>query len=653
MIKLAARISAAQASLLLACVLVILPFLIHLPVWIGIVSLGFILWRALYDFRFHRLPNKWLRLLLVVLSLAGILIQYRTPLGRQPGTSMVILLMCLKLLELHNPRDERVVIYLGFFIVAVGFLFDQSLWTGLYFVIVTFVLSLALLLLSHQQTRARDTFHAIRPLARRLGRMFLQALPITLLLFVFFPRLSSPLWGLPQDAFSAHTGLSETMSPGDVSQLSQDPSIAFRAQFDGAPPPPAQLYWRAAVLSGFDGWQWLPDRNTSAPLDNRHLVPLSPVLNYSIMLEPQPRNWLFVLDRPVGKTDIGKLDRLGQLRVNDNIKQTTRYRMQAVLQYRNPSEPPAQRYLALPANTAPRAVALAKQWRSQSNNNNEVVNKALNYFRQQPFYYTLKPPPLFDDSVDEFLFETRKGYCEHYASAFTFLMRAAGIPARVVIGYQGGEYNRVDSYFIIRQSDAHAWSEVWYPQRGWQRVDPTAVIPASRVEKSPIQQQLQPSAIQLAQQTFLQKWIRSGRFYFDALNYRWKRWVIGYNQKRQASLYNDFRWDRFGPNSLAISMLLLFGLAYAVIIIPWSSLRRSARDPVSRLYRRFCQKMARAGITRHDWETADEYATRILQQRPELKRSIGRITWLYNRLRYARTNNQHNIVELEDLIKRL
>ena len=647
------RISVAQASLLLACILVIVPFLFHLPIWIGIVSLSFILWRALYDFGYHQLPNKWLRLLLVFLTLAGILFQYKTPLGRQPGASMVIMLMCLKLLELYDSRDERVVIYLGYFIVAVGFLFNQSLWMGLYLVSVTFLLSLALMLLSHQQARETNSFSLIRPHARRLGRMFLQALPIILVLFIFFPRLSSPLWGLPQDAYNASTGLSDSMAPGDVSQLSQKHSVAFRVQFDGAPPPANQLYWRAAVLSHYDGWQWLPDHRRQLPLDNRTLVPLSPILNYSIMLEPQPRNWLFVLDRPVGNTTLGTLDQLGQLRVANSIKQTTRYRMQAVLQYRDVSTPPDKTYLSLPPNSAPRAVALAQQWRAQSNRTADIINKALAYFRNEEFYYTLQPPLLFDDPVDEFLFETRKGYCEHYASAFTVLMRAAGIPARVVIGYQGGEYNDVDNYFIVRQSDAHAWTEVWYPQRGWQRVDPTAVIPLSRVERNPVQQRLRPSGQQQAQQSLVQKWLSNTNLYFDAINYRWKRWVIGYNQKRQASLYEKFRWDRFGPNSLSITMLVLFSLAVATILIPWSTFKRQPRDPVSKLYRRFCQKMARMGITHQAWEGAEEYGQRILQRRPELAKPVKRIIWLYQRLHYGKSHNAHNLVELQDLIQRL
>ena len=649
------RISSAQAMLLLACTMVILPFLFHLPIWIGIVSLGFILWRALFDFGYHKLPGKWLRLVLIFLTLAGILLQYKTALGRQPGASLIIMLMCLKLLELQNPRDEKVVIYLGFFIVAVGFLFNQSLWMGAYMVAVAFTLSLSLMLLTHQQAREKNTFTYVKLHTRRLGLMFLQALPITLLLFVFFPRLSSPLWGLPEDAFSATSGLSDSMAPGEVSQLSQNHSVAFRVQFDELSPPENQLYWRALVLNHYDGWQWRQHINAIQPFDTNSVVPLSAPMNYSIMLEPHPRNWLFLLDKPIGKTFPGQLDSLGQLCTNESVKQTKRYSMRAVLNYIDTSPRPDNNSLYLPRYASPKATSLALEWVSQSSTVDEVVNKALTYFREQEFYYSLQPPLLFDDPVDEFLFETRKGYCEHYASAFTLLMRAAGIPARVVIGYQGGEYNGIDNYFIVRQSDAHAWSEVWFPDRGWQRVDPTAVIPFHRVEKNPVQLRLRPEAQQqsLAQQSFLQQWLKDTGFYFDALNYRWKRWVIGYNQKRQASLYDDFRWDKLGRYGLAIMMVLLFVLSYAVILVPWSTLRRTSRDPASKLYARFCKKMARAGIKHHDWEGAEEYSQRILQQRPELIRPVKRITWLYNRLRYSKSSNQHNLVELEALIKNI
>jgi len=653
MTKLTQHISPSQLSLLLASTFVVLPFLYHLPIWIGVVSLAFIGWRALYDFGYHKLPGKWLRLILIFLTLAGILFQYKTALGRQPGASLVIILMCLKLLELHNIRDEKVVIYLGFFIVAVGFLFNQSLWMGVYLVFVTFALSLSLMLLTHHQAREKNTFAFIKPHAWRLARMFLQALPITILLFVFFPRLSSPLWGLPEDAYSASSGLSDSMAPGEVSQLIQNHSIAFRVQFEGLPPPDNQLYWRALVLNYYDGWQWR--QNTIIPpLSNDKSIDLiSNTLNYSVMLEPHPRNWLFVLDKAIGSSTHGQLDSLGQLRSTETVKQTKRYKMQAVLQYRDTSMPPDNNSLYLPRYASPKATELARKWSNQSSSVEQVVGKALTYFRREEFFYSLQPPLLFDDPVDEFLFETRKGYCEHYASAFTVLMRAAGIHARIVVGYQGGEYNSIDNYFIVRQSDAHAWSEVWYPDRGWQRVDPTAVIPFHRVEKNPVQLRLRPDAQRqsLAQESFLQSWLKGTNFYFDALNYRWKRWVIGYNHKRQSNVYDDFRWDSLGRYGLGIIMLILFVLAYAVILVPWSSLKRQRRDPAQKLYAQFCKKMTRAGITYHDWEGAKEYGQRILQQRPELSKPVKRIVWLYHRLRYGKSCNQHNLTELEALIK--
>ncbi|MFO7603527.1 MAG: DUF3488 and transglutaminase-like domain-containing protein, partial [Gammaproteobacteria bacterium] len=655
MSRLAERISPAQASLLLASTLVILPFLVHLPLWIGIVSLGFILSRALYDFGYHSLPGKWLRLVLIALTLAGILLQYKSALGRQPGASLIIMLMCLKLLELQGPRDERVVVYLGFFIVAVGFLFNQSLWMGMYLLLVSFALTLALLLQSHDLAREKNRFALLRLHAWRVGRMLLLALPVTVLLFVFFPRLAAPLWGLPEDAFGARSGLSETMAPGEVSQLSQDHGIAFRVEFDGPPPPQHQLYWRALVLNHYDGWQWRQHLNQTLPFASDSVVPLSAVVTYSVMLEPHPRNWLFVLDKPLGEDLPGSLDSLGQLRLHETVKQTRRYRMQAVIDYLDTGARPDSSSVYLPRATAPRASALAQTWRAQASSVDEVVNQALAFFRREEFFYSLQPPLLFDDPVDEFLFDTRKGYCEHYASAFTVLMRAAGIPARVVIGYQGGEYNAVDNYFIVRQSDAHAWAEVWYPDRGWQRVDPTAVIPLSRIEVNPVQLRLRPEAQQqsLAQQSRLQQWLSGGGLYLDALNYRWKRWVVGYNYRQQLGVYAEFRWDRLGPYGLGLMMLLLFALAYAIILMPWARLRRPPRDPAVRLYARFCHKMARAGLAHHDWEGAEEYSRRILQARPELARPVKRITWLYQRLHYGRTANRHNLVELEALIKAL
>jgi protein-glutamine gamma-glutamyltransferase len=474
--------------------------------------------------------------------------------------------------------------------------------------------------------------------------LLLQALPLALLLFLLFPRLQGPLWGLPQQG-AAQTGLSDRMSPGDFGQLTLSDEIAFRVEFSTPPPSPNALYWRGPVLWDFDGRTW--QTRFSVPTTSVRVEALGRPITYAITLEPHRQRWLFLLGLPRElPAKVASIETsLGpdlQWLSKTAITQRLRYQIDADLDYRfeadGLSATSRSRTLALPEGN-PQARALAAQWVKQTANQaaseQAIVNQALAHFRNEAFFYSLKPPLLGENSVDDFLFVSRRGFCEHYASAFVVLMRAAGIPARVVTGYQGGELNPLGNYWIVRQRDAHAWAEVWLPNLGWTRVDPTAAVAPNRVERG-LNAALPANERPAGLLTLNTNWLMPLRQGWDLINNQWNQWVLGYNQDRQREFLarlNPFlsTWQGMAWGLAAAGGVLL--LIASLWAIP--RLARVKRDPASQIYTRFCQKLQRHGIVRGDAEGAADFAQRAAQLRPDIAEPIRLITQLYLGLRYG------------------
>ncbi len=647
------RADPAEAWLLGGLLLVVAPHFARMSGALSALCLGLLGWRVLAAFSRVRLPGRWLRVLLTFAAVGAVFASYHTLVGRHAGVALLVVMLCLKLLEMKGPRDTTVAIFLGYFVVITGFLFGQSVFIGVYMLVVVVVLTTALI--AHQH-RAREWggWAGQRQHLRTAAVLVAQAAPMMLVLFVLFPRIPGPLWGMPKDAFTAHTGLSDTLSPGNIARLSDDDAVAFRVRFNGGPPPPAQRYWRGPVLWDFDGYTWSdPDqpREVRAPPQPIDYRALGPALNYTVTVEPHGRFWLFALDLPARVPGDATLTSAYQLLSRHPVQGVRRYRMRSYPQYRlDPDTAPSpQRYLALPRDTAPRARALAARWRAQAADAAGVVREALAYFRKQPFYYTREPPATPGDPVDGFLFETRRGYCEHYASAFAVLMRAAGIPARVVTGYQGGEMNPVGDYLIVRQSDAHAWAEVWLRGTGWERVDPTAVIPPGRIDSSEDLARIRPDERQNVERQrgdWLTRTWRGLGYRWDSLNYYWNQWVVGFDRRRQNTLLEQLglggiSWR--GTAGLLFASLGVIVLALAAFVL----LRRRATpsDPVQRCWRRFCAKLARRGLVRGPAEGAQDFAQRVRRQRPELAAQVSAIAALYNRLRYSSAGAKRDDLE--------
>jgi len=632
------------------------PQVLNLPIWLSLLSLTLGLWRLQIAQRGWPLPPKWIYLLLALIGFGGVYLQFGTVLGRDAGVALLTVMLALKLLETRTQRDCALLIFLGYFLCITSFLYTQSFFIALYILLAAWALTAALIHLNQPAENPVRRFNL-----RLAGSLLLQALPFMLVLFILFPRAQGTLWTLPHDARSASTGLSEEMTPGNISSLARSSAVAFRAAFSSRLPEPAERYWRGPVLWFTDGRNWSPGRG--AKVTTHELKVFGPPLNYTVTLEPHQKNWLLALDMPTIIPAGTYLTPDFQLRAITPVENRVRYELSSYPLYRTgaPASDELVRALQLPRDANPQTRGLAKSWRATLQNDEKIVAQALAYFRGKPFFYTLNPPPLHTGAggnpVDEFLFDTRRGFCEHYSAAFTTLMRAAGIPARVVTGYQGGELNPLGDYLIVRQSDAHAWAEVWLKERGWVRVDPTAAVAPQRIERGgAMLDDLTESGgfFSEQQQGLFGAALLRLRLGFDTANYQWAQWVLGYNTARQGELLARLGLDKFSYDSMAlglgmgISVSLLF-IAFAVYSL--LLLRRRPKDPTVLLYRSFCAKLARRGIVRAPGEGPQDFAARAALLLPQRAAQIYSISQLYSALRYAAQHPPRALVLLRNYIR--
>jgi transglutaminase-like putative cysteine protease len=608
-----------------------LAHLLRMPYWLGGLVLATVLLR-LYIVRGNRpLPGKWLLALVALAAAAGILLEHRTLLGRDAGVALLVVMLALKLLEGRSQRDGSLLAILGFFLLVTNFLYSQTLLTGLYMLACAWLLVVALIALQFT-----GQWPGWRVPAQRAVVLLLQALPLMLVLFLLFPRIQGPLWGLPHDAYAGLTGLSDNMSPGSLNSLIQSDAVAFRAEFRGRIPEAPALYWRGPVLWDYDGLTWTAPRFVS----NVNELPeaAGTTIDYTVTLEPHNKRWLFALEMPALRPPRSYLTRDMQLLSPTPVRSRMRYDMSSRLQPAyGADDGPAllQRALQLPAGYNPRTLRLAAELRRRHADDRQLVAAVLQTFRNENYVYTLTPPLLGQHAVDEFLFDTRRGFCEHYSSAFTVLMRAAGIPARVVTGYQGGQINPVGEYVLIRQADAHAWAEVWLRDAGWVRVDPTAAVAPARVERG--------IASALPSTDPLPIFVRGDyaalqrlRLTWDSITYTWNQWVLGYNPERQRRLLSSLGFSDATWQSLAALLATTAGLALlAGALLVLRELRPGRVDAARALYDRFCRRLARQGVVAAPAEGPLAFARRAAALRPELADWLHRVTVQYVAIRYG------------------
>ena len=615
-------------GLLLSILMVIAPHADHLPLWVSSMCAGLLLWRAYLAYSGKPLPKRWLLMLITIAGTAGIVLTFHTLFGREAGVTLLMMLAALKLMELRNARDAMVLVYLACFIIITNFFYSQSIPTALYLLATMMVIVTSWIHLQAQGI-------ALKPRVRIAAVLLMQALPLTLILFILFPRVQGPLWGLPQDAY-ASTGLDDHMSPGSLSRLSLSEAVAFRVSYNGQPPRRDQMYWRGPVLWQFNGRTWELGR-TPYPVAPKFTELRQPV-DYVVTLEPHNKHWLFALEVPNKLSIPATLTDDFQLLSKDPVNARLRYAVRSNLVYHANLQESArqlQRALQLPQQLDPRARQLAAEWRAKNKDDAELVHTALTYFNKQGFVYTLEAPPLGVNSIDDFLFNTKQGFCEHYASAFVFLMRAANIPARVVTGYLGGEYNDVGNYFIVRQSDAHAWAEVWLAGQGWVRVDPTGAIAPDRVERG-LSAALSDKAVLPFMERNPPQWLRDLRFNLDALANQWNQWVLGYDAERQFAFLTRLGMESITWQKMALNMSAGIGLVIALFALYMLRHLYTRRpDKVQAAWLGLCRKLAGAGLPRAAHEGARDYAKRIAAARPELAVAVLDLAARYSALRYG------------------
>ncbi|MFO8004009.1 transglutaminaseTgpA domain-containing protein [Thioalkalivibrio sp.] len=627
--------------LLLAAVPVAaLPHAWEQPPWVFAVLMAAWLWRLLIHLGNARLPARWLMVLLVLGGVALTLAEYRTVFGQQAGTALLLVMLALKLLEIRTQRDIVVSLFLAYFVIITTYFFNQSILIAGYSLLSAWLITAALI-----QVHGGRVLPFAR-LARASGLMMLHALPIMLILFLVFPRIPGPIWGSPHDTPTGQTGLSDRLEPGDIAQLLENEATALRVRFDGPVPASSQQYWRALVMTDFDGRGWRVDRGRpEVPTDGAAPGDVA----YTATLEPTRARYLPVLDFPVGIP--------GQARLLDNLQVVTPRRIDSRMQYSGHARldaPPAwplsaeerARALALPADAAPRARLQAGLWRAaHGSDDHAIVREALRLFAQEPFRYTLRPPLLRGDRTDAFLFESRAGYCEHYASTLAVLMRAAGIPARVITGYQGGQWMEAGDYLRLRQADAHAWTEVWLEDRGWTRVDPTAAIAPERIETGLSgwfgEDADAPAFLRRSGLPWTVQWRLRLSDWHDLMTFRWESMVLAFDPERQRELFARFGLDATDWRSVLIALGgSLGGLALLAGLLALLRRPRDGRDPAQRALDRLSRRMRRHQLAREPHETVAAYAARVSAARPDLAHPLADFARAYTHLRYAELDTQ-------------
>lgn len=616
------------------------PVAAGLPPWLTaafVLSLG---WRFACDHRGWRHPGRLVRTVLLVLLVVAVYREFGRVLGREPGVALLVGLLGLKFLEIRTLRDYLLSLFLFYLVLLGAYLQEQTLWLGAWTLLVVGVSLAAMVHVC--QPQGLDA----RAKLKYAGLLVAKALPLMLVAYLLFPRIEGTLWGLPADAHAGLTGLSEIMRPGSINSLSESTTPAFRVTFEGALPPPRELYWRGLVLTDTDGQSWFRPRPAGAVHET--FDGLGEPVRYTVTLEPSNKPWMPALDLPAEAPPEGRARPGYTLEFRAPVRERQTYTLSSYPRYRTPELEPEERAtnLQLPETTSPRVRELAGRWRRESAEPPAIARAALAHFRQENFVYTLKPPLLGQNPVDEFLFETRRGFCEHYTAAFVTLLRAAGVPARIVNGYLGGEVNVAGNYLIVRQSDAHAWAEIWIPGNGWTRVDPTGAVAPERVEigsdalrrlaaRGVAPGSLAPAAVLKAiELSGLDRAFLYTRLYWDLANLSWYRWVTGYSKQRQERFLGGLGLGEISWGKLLAVLgggVLLILLGY----LAWQWRPRPVRDPVRAAYLRFCRKLARAGLARAPHEGPLDFARRAAAARVDLAPAIGHITRLYLKLRYG------------------
>ncbi len=625
--------------ILFALIVAILPHIVRLPLWIILWCAGMWGYLAL-SLRFGwPMPGKMIRRILTLIGIIGLLLTYSVRLGPDASLGLLAIMAALKPFEIDSHRDRIITVFVAYFIVITSLFQSETLAITLYMFVSVGITTAVLI-------RINDPGGRFSRHLKIAAVMMAQAIPLMAILFLLFPRIQGGFLNLSLGD-QAKSGFSDIMSPGSVAMLVENDAVAFRAEFDGWMPPPELRYWRGIVFENFDGRVWrmesrTPEKSTPPPGDQP--------ATYTINLEPHQARWLFALEMPAKIPDDAVLYADNTLRSRRPVFATLRYSLSSNTRYDAGGENPDRlQYLTrLPEGVNPRTTQLAREMTKNAVNADEKIHRILAYFANGGFVYTLKPPLLGHHPVDDFLFGAKKGYCEHFASAFAVMMRAVGIPARVVGGYQGGEVNPYGNFLLVRQTDAHAWVEVWLPEKGWLREDPTAAVAPERITGG-----MEGASVR---RYFggLSKFMDQVRFGWEAMSARFNAWFEGYSYEQQRALLSKLgiTAGNWGESLKALIILLPILMMAAAGAVAFWVLRTPPRKPdvIRKHYALFCEKLNRAGLGRKPGMGPFTYAAFAAENRPDLAQRIDEITGLYVGLRYQGRSSR---AELFDFIKKI
>ncbi len=630
--------------LMVAVGLITLPHVRNLPAPVFVCFALIWLWRFIGIWKPRWLPGKHTVFALTFGAIILFYIQNQGVLGRDAGTALFVTALGLKLLEIRHTRDIYLITYLAFVVAATQFLFHQSILMAGYILVVCWLLMTSLVSINSLNFKILDS-------VKTAGIIVIQALPLAIVLFILFPRLEAPRWLLFENKHQAVSGLSDILEPGSISRLGMSDELAFRVKFKGEIPPPRLRYWRGPVYSYTNGKRWSEGSGRSFRKISDKVQFHGNPYHYTLLMEPQNHHWVYALDMPSRYSKQLHQNNRFQLVTTKNPGDRAEYQVTSYPRYNTGflTETEYRENLQLPEARPEKITALVRQLKGFDKPAEFFIEQLLNYFKTENFVYTLTPPVMEENPVGSFLFDIRAGFCGHYATAFVYLMRVAGVPARVVGGYQGGELNRVGGFLEVRQANAHAWAEVWLRDKGWVRVDPTASVAPERVEQDVnVEQQIASGVVSFTGNH--PGWFKQARQFWNSIDYNWQRWVINYNSRNQ----NRF-FESLGIHDIkALVFWLLICIAGISSILAYFILssRRPKGDPVVQLYQRFCTRLAKhKGMKIKTGEGPLNFALRVGRKYPELADAVNEITALFIRIRYHPCPGNHDILALKKQVR--
>jgi transglutaminase-like putative cysteine protease len=631
---------ASRASIFAVCfcfLFSITPHFLHLPLWVSGFVIIALVWRCLQNQGMIKALPKWIIVPLVLFGGIGVFAEYWTIVGRDAGLALLTVMTSLKFLESRSHRDLLILIFLCYFLIATHFLFSQSILTAGLMLATLLVITSTLVLINQ-----RDDKISLVVGVKASARLIIMSIPLMLILFILVPRIPGPLWGLTNEQRGGITGLSDSMSPGKISQLIQSNEVAFRVSFKGDIPAQSQLYWRGPVMALFDGSRWSQSKRSN--INRLNITVFDKPTQYTITLEPNGERWMLALDMPTQIVNGSQMTADFQLTAKKPINDLLRYTLQSNLRFRAGLDEP-EKYLQLtaqyPANQNLKTIALGQSLARQYDKPEDIINHVLNRFRTQEYVYTLSPPALRGDTVDQFLFETQRGFCEHYAGSFALLMRAAGIPSRIVAGYQGGEYNELGDYLIVRQSDAHAWTEVWIKDKGWIRVDPTAAVSPDRIELG-IDEALpdEVSSFRIRNRNPL---FGSFLFSWDNLQNNWNNWVLNYDERKQSSFLQQLGLGIENSSDMIFALVfMLLSVTGCYWLLGWYRARPAKPAKLEQHFNRLLKKLAKLGFEKKPAEDSRAFLDRVEESKLVQTTEIEVIIDLYNQIKYGPVHTDEN-----------